>query len=500
MVWLRVDYIQGDPETYLLFLAYAEGEAGMHLLAQKPQSIVAYLQVSGNDETGVLFDAVADKDFLTFPLEAIAHHQRYKGMAGELVATSTDLFPKLYQDASNLDPSLIKGEQSNTSIIYGDSFILKLFRKVEEGINPDLEIGRFLTEKKLLEHFASIAGALEYRRPRAETMTLGILQEFILDTRSSWEYTLDSLRTYFEHVSVQQAELTEVPIPSGSLLDLQASEIPELASLTIGSYLASAQLLGQRTAELHIALASNTADPDFTPEPFSSFYQRSIYQYARNLTGQVLLLLKNRLKQLPPDTQKLAQSVLNASDQIMGRFQLVLDQKITAMRTRTHGDYHLGQVLYTGKDFIIIDFEGEPARSLGERRMKRSPLRDVAGMLQSFNYAVTQALRNEVESGMIRPDNLPLMEQWAQFWFCWVSSAFLKSYVEVAGQDSFLPKSRAELEVLLDSYLLEKVIYELGYELNNRPDWVEIPLQRLLQLQELTTSGNYSQTEALKES
>jgi maltose alpha-D-glucosyltransferase/alpha-amylase len=331
-------------------------------------------------------------------------------------------------------------------------------------------------------------------------MTVGILQEFILDTRSSWEYTLDSLRTYFEHVSVQQTEITEVPVPSCSLLDLQASEIPELASLTIGSYLASAQLLGQRTAELHIALASNTDDPDFTPEPFSSFYQRSIYQYARNLTGQVLLLLKNRLKQLPPDTQKLAQAVLNGSDQIMGRFQLVLEQKITAMRTRTHGDYHLGQVLYTGKDFIIIDFEGEPARSLGERRMKRSPLRDVAGMLQSFNYAVTQALRNEVESGMIRPDNLPLMEQWAQFWFCWVSSAFLKSYVDVASQDSFLPKSRAELEVLLDSYLLEKVIYELGYELNNRPDWVEIPLQRLLQLQELTTSGKYSQTEVLKES
>ncbi|AFZ19457.1 maltose alpha-D-glucosyltransferase [Allocoleopsis franciscana] len=509
MVWLRVDYIQGDPETYLLLLAYAEGEQGMHLLAEKPQSIVAYLQIPGNEETGVLFDAVADKNFLIFPLEAIAHHQRYKGMAGELVTMSTDLFPQLYKDGSNIDPSLIKGEQSNTSIIYGVSeagresvprFILKLFRKVEEGINPDLEIGRFLTEKKLLEHFASIAGALEYRRPRAETMTVGILQEFILDTRSSWEYTLDSLRTYFEHVSIQQAEITEVPVPSGSLLDLQASEIPELASLTIGSYLASAQLLGQRTAELHIALASNTDDPDFTPEPFSSFYQRSIYQYARNLTGQVLLLLKNRLKQLPPNTQRLAQAVLNASDQIMGRFQLVLDQKITAMRTRTHGDYHLGQVLYTGKDFIIIDFEGEPARSLGERRMKRSPLRDVAGMLQSFNYAVTQALRNEVESGMIRPENLPLMEQWAQFWFCWVSSAFLKSYVEVASQDSFLPKSRAELEVLLDSYLLEKVIYELGYELNNRPDWVEIPLQRLLQLQELTTSGKYSQSEALKES
>jgi len=523
LVWLRVDYIQGDPETYLLLLSYAEGEQALHLLADMPRFVLARLQIAGKEEAGVLFDAAADKNFLTFPLNAIAHQRRYKGMAGELLATATDIFQSLSGGTTDLEPSLIKGEQSNTSIIYGDRLILKLFRKLEEGINPDLEIGRFLTEKKVLEHFASIGGALEYRRPKAEPMTVGILQEFILDTRSSWEYTLDSLRSYFEHVAVQQADITEVPVPSDSLLDLQAafnepetlspdaedgngqfsaspwphvSSVPmdSLVSQTIGSYLSSAQLLGQRTAELHLALTSAPENPDFAPEPFTSFYQRSIYQYSRNLAGQVFLLLKNRLKQLPPGTQELGQAVLEASEQIMGRFQLLLNQKITAMRTRTHGDYHLGQVLYTGKDFIIIDFEGEPARSLSERRMKRSALRDVAGMLQSFNYAVSMALRNEVESGMIRPDNFPIMEQWAQFWYRWVSAAFLNTYLTTAGKDSFLPQTKAELQVLLDNYLLEKVIYELGYELNNRPTWVEIPLRRILQLQESASRGNYSQT------
>ncbi len=490
MIWMHLDYIQGDPETYLLLLGYAEGEQALHLLAEKPQSVVARLQIQGNDEAGILFDAIADKNFLSFPLNAIAHNQSFKGMAGKLVSTTTDVFKQLSGGTTDLEPSLIKGEQSNTSIIYGDRFILKLFRKVEEGINPDLEVGRFLTDKKLLEHFASVAGSLEYHRPKAEPMIVGILQEFIIDTRSSWEYTLDRLRDYFDHVMVQQTEITEVPVPSGSLLDLQGVEIPELASLTIGSYLPSAQLLGQRTAELHIALGSDLDNPDFTPEPFSSFYQRSIYQYARNLTGKILLLLKKRLKSLPPDTQKLAKEVLDRQEQIMGHFQLLLNQKITALRTRTHGDYHLGQVLYTGKDFIIIDFEGEPARSLSERRMKRSPLRDVAGMLQSFNYAATQALRNEVESGMIRPENLPIMEQWAQFWYSWVSTAFLNSYLETASKDSFLPKTRAELQVLLGTYVLEKVIYELGYELNNRPDWVEIPLRRILQLQQFSSAGD----------
>ena len=490
IIWLHLDYIQGDPETYLLILAYAESEQALQIQAEMPQAVVARLQVQGHSEVGVLFDALADKNFLTFPLNAIANHRSYKGQKGQLVATATDIFPKSVA-ATDLEPSLMKGEQSNTSINYGDRFILKLFRKVEEGINPDLEIGRFLTQKKRLEHFASIAGALEYRRPKAQAMTLGILQEFIPDTLSTWDYTLDRLRDYFEAVVVQQSDLSEAPLPKASLLDLQATkaslldlqemELPALATLTIGSYLSSAQLLGQRTAELHIALASDSDNPDFAPEAFSSFYQRSIYQSARNLTGQVMLLLKKQLKQLPPESQTLAQAVLNRQDQIMGRFQLVLNQKITALRTRCHGDYHLGQVLYTGKDFIIIDFEGEPARNLSERRMKRSPIRDVAGMLQSFNYAANMALRNEIESGMITQNALPIMEQWAQYWYSWVSATFLKSYLATASVDSFLPKTKSELQVLLDAYVLEKVIYELGYELNNRPDWVEIPLQRILQ-------------------
>jgi maltose alpha-D-glucosyltransferase/alpha-amylase len=484
LVWLRVDYIQGESQTYILLLAYAQGEQAIHLLAETPQAVVARLQVvPGKDEAGVLFDATADKEFLSSLLDGIVHNRTYKGVAGELVATATNLFPKdASSQTSHLEPALLRGKQRNTSVVYGDQLILKLFRKVEEGINPDLEIRRFLAEKKRLQHFAPVAGELEYRRSNGESMTVGILPEFILDARNSWDYTLDSLRDYFEHVIAQQSAIAEVPVPSVSLLALQAEEIPNLASQTIGSYLANAQLLGQCTAELHVALAADSENPDFAPEPFSSFYQRSIYQYERNLTGQTLRLLRQRLRSLPPTAQGLAQTLLDRHDEIMGRFQLVLNQKITAMRTRYHGDYHLGQVLYTGKDFIIIDFEGDPTRSLNERRMKRSPLRDVAGMLQSFNYAARTALRNEQESGMIRPDDFPIMEQWAQFWYSWVSAAFLNSYLAVANQDSFLPRSQQELQALLDGYLLEKVIEELGYELNNRPDWVELTLQRLLSL------------------
>jgi len=481
IILLRVEYIQGEPQTYQLFLSYAEGESAIHFLTESSACAIARLQVQGKDEVGVLFDAISDKNFLTSLLAGIADNSSYKGIAGELVATTTDLFPPEALN-THLEPNLFRGEHRNTSVVYGDRFILKLFRKVEEGVNPDLEIRRFLGEKKLLKHLAPITGFVEYRRSKTEAITVAILQEYIQDARNSWDYTLDSLRDYFDRIATHQTEIAEVPIPANSLLDLQAMDIPELATQTIGPYLALAQLLGHSTAELHVALASDRENPNFAPEPFSTFYQRSIYQYARNLTGQVFLLLKKQLKSLPPDTQQLGHLVLNRQEEFLGRFQLILNEKITAMRTRYHEDYHLGQVLYTGNDFIIIDFEGDPTRTFSERRMKRSALRDVAGMLQSFYYATSIALYSEIDSGTIRPDNLPLMKTWSTFWYKWVSAAFLNSYLEVAAKDTFLPKNHQELKVLLDGYLLEKIIYDLGYELNNRPDRVEIQLQQLLQL------------------
>jgi maltose alpha-D-glucosyltransferase / alpha-amylase len=490
IVWLQVDYIDRNRETYLLFLGYATGNQAMQLLTENPQAVISRLQVQGEtSEPGILFDALVDENFLTALFDAIATHGIYEGKTGELFATTTDLFSQLNQNHTDNQATLVQEEeQTNTYVLYGEHLCLKLFRKFESGMHPDLEIRRFLGEKKRLQHFLPVAGALEYRRPQTFAdsptlpMTVGVLQELILDTRSGWDYTLDSLRHFFDVVTTEQATITEVPIPSGSLLDLQRTEIPDLAVQTLNSYLPNAELLGKSTAELHIALATETDNPDFAPEAFSTFYQRSIYQDARNLTGRVLRLLRERMAFLPSDTQELAAEVLNNQEIILSRFQLVVNQKISAARTRYHGDYHLGQLLYTGKDFIITHFEGKSARSLSERRRKRSPLRDVAGMLVSFNYAVNHALGYELETGMIRPENLPLMSQWAQFWYTWVSAAFCNSYLATAREHNFLPPTPEDLQLLLFAYLLEKAIDALGHELNHRPDYVATPLQLILQL------------------
>ncbi|HSN87178.1 MAG TPA: alpha-amylase, partial [Thermoanaerobaculia bacterium] len=231
-----------------------------------------------------------------------------------------------------------------------------------------------------------------------------------------------------------------------------------------------------------IALASRPDEPDFAPEPFSLLYQRSIYQSMRSLTGRTFQLLRQRLGSLPESAQAEAEEVLAAQDRLLERFGSLIGGKLSATRIRTHGDYHLGQVLYTGKDFVILDFEGEPARALSERRLKRSPFRDVAGMLRSFQYAAHAKLHEEAEAGLVPAGSLAALETWALDWERWTSAAFLRAYLDRAAGSSFVPSSREELGMLIDVYLLEKAVYELAYELNNRPGWVRIPLQGIRQI------------------
>ncbi len=494
LTWLQVEFTQGNPQTYLLYLSYAADAAS---LKPATPAIVAYLQSSKNQQPGVIFDALPaadfadpNPDFCQTILTAIAHHQTFAGQAGSLKTIATERFHTLGGNSSALHPIPLKGDHHNTSIILGATtantppqFMLKLFRTAEVGVNPDLEIRRFLDATQRFTQTTAIAGWLDYHSASGHPVTIGILQEYVPDARNTWDYTLDSLRDFLEHVALDPTDQAEVPVPTQPLLALQSMEIPTVAREAIGAYLVNAQLLGDRTAELHIALASDPLHPDFAPEPFTSLYQRSLYQYARNLVGQVFLQLKQQVKTLPPDAAQLGLAVLAQQDHYLTQFRLILEQKITAKRTRYHGDYHLGQVLYTGKDFYLIDFEGESARPVSERRLKRSPLRDVASMLQSFHYAAHFALQQEIESGIIRPEQQLRIQRWVELWEAWVSAAFLRGYLSTAQQDGFLPDTPTELDLLFNHYRLEKAIADLGYALNHKTDTLAISLQRVWQLQ-----------------
>jgi maltose alpha-D-glucosyltransferase/alpha-amylase len=479
---IEVEYTEGEPETYILPLISASTEKAGEIIAEYPHAVIACLKLEGKygDNESLLYDALVDKKFCKFLIKAIGRRRHFSGKVGEVVASRTRGFRNVHGvSEASLEPVPVKAEQTNTSVVYGDQLILKLFRRIEEEINPELEIGRFLTERTAFPYIPQLAGYLEYHRKKDKITTLATLQSFMPNEGDAWQYTLDFLSRNFDYILAHPT--VQVPsVPKKHLLSL-LKEPPALAQEMIGHYLISVQLLGRRTAELHVALATASDDPDFAPEPFSLIYQNSLCHAMRSFATQTLQLLRDQLKELPEELKENAQQVLDSEDSIVERFQLLRNRKISAARIRCHGDYHLGQVLYTGKDFIIIDFEGEPARPLSERRIKRSPLRDVAGMIRSFHYATYSALLHQ-SSLTLKPENLLALEHWAQFWYVWVSSSFLMSYLKGVEQTKLLPDDPEQLRILLDVYLLEKAIYEIGYELNNRPHWLKVTLQGILQL------------------
>ncbi|HPW76370.1 MAG: Trehalose synthase/amylase TreS [Candidatus Omnitrophica bacterium ADurb.Bin292] len=487
LVFLKVEYAEGEAEYYLLPVAYASGSRAGEIQTQFPLSRIAQVEVkgSGGITDGVLYEAIVDRTFTSAILDGIHRRRRFKGTQGVIQGTPTAELKKLWpKDASLRESSLMKAEQSNTSINYGGRMVLKLFRKIEEGINPDFEMGRYLTENTDFVNVPRMLGSLEYSRGRSSYATIGVLQEFVKNQGDAWQYTLDALASYFDGVFARPDKFKKRQSCEKSLMELAQGEVDSLATELVNPYLETARLLGKRTAELHIALAGETDDPAFAPEPFQVFYQRSLYQSMRNLTNKVFQTLAKRLKHLPAGIQPEAKAVLEKHPELLKRYQLFLNTKISSVKIRHHGDLHLGQILYTGKDFVFIDFEGEPMRSAQERRSKLSPLRDVAGILRSFHYAAYTVLAKKTSEKIVRPKDVPAVESWAYFWYMWVSSAYLRAYLDTAKDAPFIPRSKEETAALLDIFILEKAVYELNYELNNRPEWTAIPLKGITRILE----------------
>ncbi|HYP16163.1 MAG TPA: putative maltokinase, partial [Opitutus sp.] len=476
---LQADYAAGDPEVYVLPVAHAHAAEAEAVLRDHPAAAIARVRASlGSD--GLLFDAMADKAFARALLEAVAAGAVFRGAHGLLAARGTVAFAGLRgTETAAVEPSLSKAEHSNTAVIFGDRMLLKLFRRPEAGINPDVEISGYLTERKF-PHVPLLGGTLEYRSG-SQVRSLGILTQFVSGATDGWDYTLDALGRYFDRVLLYVAEGRPCTPPTATILGLADQGPADEVVTAIGTYLESARVLGVRTAELHLTLGASE-EPDFVPEPFSPHYQRSLYQSMRNLVVENFELLRRQLSQLPATLQGDAQAILGLQGAVLARYQRLYTARLDARRTRVHGDYHLGQVLSTGTDFMILDFEGEPARALSTRRLKRSPISDVAGMVRSVHYAVHTALHRLAEHGLLTPENQAGVAQWAVYWRRWISATYLRAYLRTMGESPLLPRNRGELEVLLDAYLLDKAVYELGYELNNRPAWLAIPFEGILQL------------------
>jgi maltose alpha-D-glucosyltransferase/alpha-amylase len=473
LAFVRVDYADGEPETYLLPLAVMQARRASEQESSKLPTLIARLR-----EGHFLYEPVSDTRFASALLETIAKRRTLKAEHGAATGEASRELRGM-RSTGELHPQVLKGEQSNTAILYGERFFMKLFRRLEPGINTDLEVTQFLNEETSFTGTPRLAGSLQYENKAGTPTTLALLQNYAENSDDAWRYTVDAIGRFFDSVmsDAGAADRFVKATPADSLLAIATRPVPELAQQTIGVYLNDAEILGRRTAQMHLALASRDDIAAFAPEPITPHYQRSIYQHIRSQAVRTFQLLRRRGKGNP-----VVEELLGREEEIQQRIRRILDGRITGLRIRTHGDYHLGQVLHTGNDFIIIDFEGEPSRPLSERRIKRSALRDVAGMLRSFHYAPYAVLFGQSQHSVIRAEDAAAVENGATFWYRWVSAAFLRAYLEESGNAAHLPQTREELQVLLDAHLLEKALYEIAYEMNNRPDWVSIPLRGVLEL------------------
>jgi maltose alpha-D-glucosyltransferase/alpha-amylase len=479
LVLVTVEYTEGDPEQYVLPLALSRGERASEIVERTPHAVIARALVEGSE--ALLVDALAEPACVRSLIEQIGRRRRFRGEHGVIASQPTAAFRRLVRpDAPLPEPVLSRAEQSNTTVIFPDRVLFKLYRRVEPGPNPELEMERVLSERLGFPHVPPLAGSLEYQPAHGEPMTLGIVLGYVPNEGDAWQYTLDELAGFLERALAYSEDPPSLRLEVESLLDLAGQTPPTMVYELIDTYVEAVRLLGQRTGELHRALASVTDDPAFAPEPFSMLYQRSLYQAMRSHLLQTLALLRQQLASLPVSTREQADAVLQREREIVQVYQKLLQKLLPAQRTRCHGDYHLGQVLYTGRDFVIIDFEGEPARPLSERRLKRSPLLDVAGMLRSFHYAASATLLEQQQRGLL--SDLARAEAWLRFWYGWVSAVFLQGYLEVVGSTALVPSDSKDLGTLLEAYLMDKAIYEIRYELGHRPDWLAIPLGGVLEL------------------
>ncbi len=478
LLLVEVRYREGTTEIYLLSLAFATGQRAERLLHEHLSAVWARVKIRGANEAVVLYEPLVDASFCAALLRLVEDVRSLKGAHGEISGWRTDEFERAWGDRSQ-SPSarVMRAEQSNTSIVYGDRLILKLFRRLETGLNPDLEISAHLTRGGF-PHTPPVAGAIEYRRGDAAPWALASLQRFVPNQGDAWQYTLAALEPVLTPAAVARPLPAEVLQPmQGSLVSAARQSPPS----DLGGYIADAERLGVRTGEMHLALAQDDGDDAFTPEPLTPREQQGIAQRTRALVDETFDLLRRQAPLLAGETLALADKLLDCRARALSEVAQFAGQPLQVERIRCHGDYHLGQVLVTKSgDFAIIDFEGEPARPLAERRKKQLALRDVAGMVRSFHYAsctaATQARRSaDVSAAKAIADR-------AATWCFWTSATLLRAYRATVQDAPFVPQSDAEFERVLNVCLLEKAVYELRYELNNRPDWIYLPLVALVEL------------------
>jgi maltose alpha-D-glucosyltransferase/alpha-amylase len=423
----------------------------------------ALAKIRQRASAGLLCDAFADPAFCRALVQSMKDRQLIPFGSGQLVFSTSarsELLENLPETVALRRPL---SQSSNTAVILSDRLFLKCYRNIRYGLNPELEIGRFLTEVSPFPNIIPVVGALEYHSDNG-TSTLALLQSYIDNQGDAWNYTVDYLERFLERRAMQPIDETQTDDDNHE------------------NFLLLIQRLGLRTGELHRALAKTTGDPAFDPEPVTASDLQQWSQSMQDDLEQAMQILQHHTETgAHAHAASLVGGILALRPQMAARIEMLKRAQIDMLKTRHHGDYHLGQALVAENDFVIIDFEGEPGRPLSERRTKHLALRDAAGLLRSLDYAAQTALWRVTAD---RPQDLERLQPVVDNWRNLACKVFLEGYEQATRHSPVHPGNPETLSELIDLFMLEKALYEIVYELNNRPDWVSIPLQGLLDLLE----------------
>jgi maltokinase len=450
LVILHIGYTYGDEEKYAVPVSFLPDD--YDLIGQlNPKAFIHKIVVDG--KPGWLIDAIYDFRFQTELFKNIWDNASTKQERGALNYHHGKGLAVTDEDMGYLCviPDL---EQSNSSLIFGNKYFFKLYRKLFREINPEVEMLQFLTETGGFKNIPAYCGSLVYERPGIPPVTLGLMMQKVASKSDSWVATGDDLNDFLfffvdKHFSIHDQVFEKV------------------------------ELLGKRTAEMHLALLSEKEDEAFKPERYNADYVKWLQESLAKLLSKRITLLSENYSRLDKNAKDLADDFIKSENIIKNFFEKIASNDLKSLRIRIHGDYHLGQVLFTGTDYLVIDFEGEPESSIADRKIKHSPLKDVAGMVRSFHYAVCAKLYFSEETRGIDPLRL---QKAADRWYKLITDAYIDAYMHTMGDISAIFGNRTELNFLLQLHLLEKAVYELGYELNGRPDWIRIPLKGIQQV------------------
>jgi len=424
-------------------------------------SVIAHIQRDGTP--GIFYDALTDPRFRAMLLDGIVAGETFLGRAGSLACTAGFSAFEVELDEP-VESTVSTSSRGETYIDFGSGFAIKLFRRIEPGVNPDLELRRFLTERTAFDNVVNTYGALEYQL--GGTFTLGVLQQSFAEDSTAWSVLTKAVRAWLETIA-------DVEPPSEPIGVFEYVDTPPDAVLAFREELAPAfdlaARLGSTTARMHQALGSFSEDPDLSPEPFTQHYQQSLYQSLRAEFRGGMRDIRRLQDRADGQASDAVRDLVDAERECLRQLGAIRRDPIKGSRIRLHGDFRLDEVHIVDEDFIIEDFSGDHSRSLSERRLRGSPLRDVAEMVRSFDYVALSAAL----------DATPNQRLWAAWWSRLVGSEFMRSYLDEMEDSPLLPDSPQAIDDLVSAFALSRALRELHWELITRPEWVRVPLAGL---------------------